>query len=740
MKQNKIIILLLCIIVNSFVVYGQNTSDTSNSRTLSLDEVVVSADKFSLPKRNIAQQIQTINRVDIVNSQAQSAADLISKNANVHVQKSQLGGGSPVLRGFEASRIVLYIDGVRMNNIIYRGGHLQNIITLDNSSIDRAEILYGPSSTIYGSDALGGVIHFYTLKPQLASNDKKSNLKINAFTRYGSVNNEVTGHLDFNIGCKKLASLTSITYSKFGDLMGGKNKNPFYAESYGERPAYVERINGIDSIVENSNKFKQVQSAYHQYDILQKFLYQQNPHIQHQLNFQYSNSSDIPRYDRLTDKSGGNLKYAEWYYGPQQRLMTAYDFNFHNDNSIFQYIHAGINYQNIEESRNQRRYRKDNLQHRTEKVNVIGFSFDFRKVMKKNDLRFGLDGQYNILKSTAEEENIVTGEISPLDTRYPDGKNNMMNVGLYAAHTWNISSALALVDGVRIGYSTLHSTFVDKSFFNFPFDNVSQNHWVYSGSLGLIHTPDKNLKLSLLVSTGYRSPNVDDLSKVFESASGAIIVPNPELKPEKTINTEIGITKLFGEKIQWENSIYYTQFFDAIVTDKYAYNGSDSILFDGSMSQVMANQNKQQAYLYGFSTQFNAICTENLSLTAGMSYTYARIKTDTLDYPLDHIPPFMAMLQIKYKYKKFSGNLAFEYNAAKALKDYYIGGEDNEVYATPDGTPAWFTANLHLSYNVWKYITLQAGIENIFDTQYRTFASGINAPGRNIYGVLKFNL
>jgi hemoglobin/transferrin/lactoferrin receptor protein len=192
--------------------------------------------------------------------------------------------------------------------------------------------------------------------------------------------------------------------------------------------------------------------------------------------------------------------------------------------------------------------------------------------------------------------------------------------------------------------------------------------------------------------------------------------------------------------MQWENSIYYTQFFDAIVTDKFTYNGSDSVLYNGTMSQVMASQNKQKAYLYGFSSQFKAFVTDHLSLSVGISYTYARIKTDSTDYPLDHIPPFMANLQLHYKYKKFNTDFVVMYNAAKAMKDYYIGGEDNEVYATADGTPAWFTANWNLSYNVWKYITLQAGIENIFDTQYRTFASGINAPGRNIYGVIKFNL
>jgi hemoglobin/transferrin/lactoferrin receptor protein len=735
----KILFIIALVYCGMQATFAQQKSDTTKTKIITLDEITISANKFAETKKTVAQQILVMDQKQIAATQSQTTADVISNTGGVFVQKSQLGGGSPVLRGFEASRIVMVIDGIRMNNIIYRGGHLQNIITLDNSILERTEILFGPSSTMYGSDALGGVIHFYTKKPLFAEGDKKLNLKINAFSRYGSVNNEITGHLDINIGCKKFASLTSFTYSKFGDLMGGKNQNPFYTESFGERPYYAQRIDGKDSLVKNENRYKQVQSAYSQYDILQKFAYKQNDHITHGLNFQFSNSTDVPRYDRLTDPAGDGLKYAEWYYGPQRRLLGAYDLNYHNEKAVFQNIHAGINYQNILESRHQRRFGKDNLQHRIENVNVIGADVDFQKIMKKHNVRFGVDFQYNTLKSTANEEDFVSGESTPLDTRYPDGDNSMMNLGIFATHTWQISDKMALTDGLRMGYTMLHSTFVDTTFFKFPFSEVNQNNLVYSGSIGLIHSPSDKLKLSFLLSTGYRTPNVDDLSKVFESSAGSVIVPNAELKPEKTINTELGLTTIFEEKVLWENSIYYTQFFDAIVTDKFQYNNQDSILYDGTMSQVLANQNKRQAYLLGISSNVKAQCTDNLFLGLGINYSYARIKTDSSDYPMDHIPPLMMCLKLGYTYKDFSGDFAVNFNGSKRLKDYNLGGEDNEQYATPMGTPAWLTANLHLSYKVWKYITVQAGVDNIFDTQYRTFASGINAPGRNIFAVIRFH-
>ncbi len=739
MKMIKYVIIIL-LIVPYQLSYSQNiTTDTSQSKAHIFDEVVISANKIEESKNNVSQQIQTLTIKQIENSQSQSTADLLFNSGNIFVQKSQLGGGSPVIRGFEASRILLVIDGVRMNNIIYRAGHLQNIVTVDNSILEKAEILFGPSSTIYGSDALGGVIYMSTKKPVFASAEKKSNVGINAFTRYGSIDNENTGHLDFNIGTKKFASLTSITYSKFGDLKGGTNQNPFYDKSYGERPYYVERISGKDSLVKNSDRYLQTQSGYSQYDLLQKFLFQQNEHLSHALNIQYSSSTDVPRYDRLTDPAGSGLSYAQWYYGPQARLFSAYDLNYKSGSSFFQNIHLGLNYQNIEESRHSRKFGNDNLSHRVENVNVFGANLDFQKTVNSNNIRFGFDGQFNTLKSTANKENIVTGVRVPLDTRYPDGENTMMNAALYLSHTWQINNELILIDGIRAGFVNLHSTFIDTSFYHFPYTKAEQKNPVFSGTVGLINNPSDDWRLSLLISTGYRVPNVDDLSKVFESAPGEVIVPNPDLKPEKTINYEAGITKIFNQKTIWENNVFYTQFIDAIVADKFQLNGQDSIIYDGTMSEVLANQNKRKAYIYGFSSNLKSQCSENFILSLMMNYTYGRIKTDSSDYPLDHIPPFMMRFQLNYTNKNFSSDFFVNYNGAKKLKDYYLNGEDNEQYATEVGMPAWMTINLRVSYKIKKMITLQAGVDNIFDTQYRTFASGINAPGRNVFAALRFH-
>ncbi len=708
----------------------------------SLQEVEVSANRISEKKYTNAQQIHILEKDDIQTIQAQSTADLMQNSGNLFVQKSQQGGGSPVIRGFEASRVLLVIDGVRMNNLIYRAGHLQNIITTDNNAFEKTEVIYGPSSTIYGSDALGGVIHLYTRRPVLAEDSQQMNFKLNFFSRYGSVNNESTNHIDFNFGFKKFASFTSFTFSRFGDLRGGENQNPFYNGTYGERPYYVKRFGNRDSMVKNSDKYLQVQSGYSQYDFVQKFLYKQSDWAQHILNIQYSTSSDVPRYDRLSEYAGTNLRFAEWYYGPQTRLMTAYDFTYSKSTRLSDYVRIIANFQDIQESRYNRRFNNNNLKGQIEKVNVYGCTADFLKKWKHHHLQYGIDAQYSTVKSTGTIRDIVANTEKAGATRYPDGNNTMMWGAVYLSHKWFMKNEnLILVDGIRLGYAYLHSTFIDTTFYKFPFREAQQNNFTYSGNIGIINNIPNEWKLAFLVSSGFRVPNVDDLGKVFDTQPGAVIVPNLDIQPEKTITEEINITRFWGKNSSFENIIYYTQIFDAIVTDKFKYNGQDSIMYNGVKSQVLANQNKQRAYIYGFSSQLTTSINDLFILKVSFHYTYGRIKTDSMDYPLDHIPPVFSRVALTYKPgAKLNFSLFTLFNGKKDISNYNMLGEDNFKYATPVGMPAWVTLNFRVQWNFWKYSTFIFGIDNIFDTQYRVFASGINGPGRNIFATLKIHI
>lgn len=735
-------LLLFALLYACTITFAQ--TDTTEGKDL--DEAVVYSNKFAEKKKNLVQKIDVVTARTIAKYNGQNTGDLLINTGNVFVQKSQQGGSSPVIRGFEASRVLIVIDGVRYNNAIFRAGHLQNVITVDQNMLEQAEIMYGPSSTLYGSDALGGVVHLRTKSPKLSGNDKFLTTG-SAFSRYSSANNEKTIHGDISLGGKKVAWLSSFTFSDFGDMKMGSNYPDKYP-TFGRRDSLIAFFGFKDSVIANPNPQVQKYSGYKQWDVMQKLLFRQTEKVSHSLNFQYSNTNNVPRYDRFQDKrnfggtTGNTLRFAEWYYGPQKRILGAYELNV-TPAGFFNEMRVNINYQDVEESRQQREYRRyDRFDSRRERVKVWGFVLDGRKKFGNNEITTGIDGQFNDVKSVADRTNLNTGAVTKLDTRYPDGKNKMNYLGLYAQHILKFGNGKwVLNDGIRLQTVSLRSNVIDNSFFNLPVTSFDQTNFAVTGNLGLVYTPQSSTRVTFGLSSGFRSPNIDDLVKVFDfSIAKRVYVPNSEIDPEYTYNIDLGIRQQFAKIVRLEVSGFYTFFRNAIVGAPFKLNGQDSIVYNSVKSAVYANQNLNKARTYGFNANVKIDFTNQLSLTSTATYTRGRVeKFGAGEIPQDHIPPFFGKTSLNYQHSKFGLELYSMYNGWKKIKDYNPDGEDNQQYATPDGMPSWMTLNFRGNVNLCKTVQLQAGVENITDRNYRYFASGFSAPGRNFIIALRAN-
>ena len=702
-----------------------------------LSEMVISATRNASRLKDLAQPVSAIQRKDIQFINPANAADLLAQTGTALVQKSQLGGGSPILRGFEANKVLYVVDGVRMNNAIYRGGHLQDILSLDPMAMENVEIAYGPSAVAYGSDALGGVMSFNTRSPRFTSGDKLVNA--GAMLRYSSAD-QSAAHVNVETSSARFASFTSFTFNNFGDLRQGNNRNPGY-ESFGQRPWYVQRVNGRDSVMTNSNPNVQVGSAYKQYDFLEKLSFKQSGKLTHTLNIQYSTTNDVPRYDRLTQASGGTPKYAEWFYGPQTRAMVAYHANLSNGNKLYNTGRITLAWQNIDQTRHDRRLNSVNRSNRIENVKVYSVNADFSKKIGENTTaNYGLEYYFNDVTSTAYSENINTRAQAPLDTRYASGGATMSGAAAYATGILKMNNKLTLNAGLRYSQVNLTASFSDKTFFDFPFTDVNQSNGNVNGSVGLVATPNAKWRISALASTGFRAANVDDLAKVFESEDGTLIVPNNELKPEQVSNVEATIERKFNNKTSLALNGYYMNYTNALTTSKALFNGQDSVLYDYDITDtipatlwgVYSTTNATQAYIYGGNISLNSQVNDHFSIQSSVVYTYGRIKTDNGDTPLDHIPPVYGRTGFTYQQQKFRGEAYVMYNGWKRLQDYRLNAEDNEDYATANGMPAWYTLNARASYQLQKNVQLMVGLENILDANYRVFASNISAAGRNV--------
>ncbi len=394
-------------------------------------------------------------------------------------------------------------------------------------------------------------------------------------------------------------------------------------------------------------------------------------------------------------------------------------------------------FQDIEESRITRRFNNNNKDYRWERINVFGLNFDAKHYKGKHELHVGAESYTNFVRSTAERRNIVTGVLSRIPTRYADGPTKMASNALYAQHTYKINDEWTLNDGIRLNLIRLDARFADTTLMHFPFNKAQQNNIAVTGNIGLVYATKDNFRLAMILSSGFRAPNVDDLSKVFDTRTGIVVVPNPNIKPEYTYNGELSLAKQ-TKAYSLGASFFYTIFRNALVLDKYRFNGQDSILYGGVRSAVFANQNKASAFVTGFSLNGSLTIAKGTTIDGVITYTYGRYTDQNkVKIPLDHIPPVYGRMGIKTQQNSWNAEFYTLFNGWKRLKDYNPNGEDNLQYATADGMPSWFTLNLRAGLFITKKLQSVLLLENLTDKNYRYFASGISAPGRNVSISLK---
>jgi hemoglobin/transferrin/lactoferrin receptor protein len=716
----------------------ENAEVLLNRNPFDLGGITISATKWKQEKTDIPLKIRTISADEIRLENPQTAADLISGSGEVYVQKSQLGGGSPMIRGFATNRVMLSVDGVRMNNAIFRSGNIQNVISIDPLAIENTEVIFGPGSVIYGSDAIGGVMSFYTLEPKLAQGEEPI-ASGSAFVRGSTANNERTGHLDFNIGLKKWAFVSSASLSDFQDLRMGSNGPKDYL-----RPEYVSQINGVDTIVKNPDSRIQVPTAFSQVHLMQKIRFKPSKYWNMEYGGHYSTTSDYSRYDRLIRYKGSQLRSAEWNYGPQEWMMHAVSAENTQKNKLYDKMSITAAYQTFKESRHDRDFKKPIRYNRTERVYAYSLNADFEQdIGERHEVFYGAEAIMNWVDSKATDKNIETGSIDLAQSRYPDG-SNWMSASAYASDRFRLNDKVTLLGGLRYNIVQVKAQ-IDTTFFDFPSQSVDLFMDALTGSGGIAYKPSSKWQLNANFSTGFRAPNIDDVGKIFDSEPGSVVVPNANLVPEYAYNGELGMVKIVKQFLKVDGVLYYTYLNNALVRRDYQLAGKDSVMFEGEMSRVQAIQNAAKATVYGVQLGFELKLGRAISVSSRFNYQKGEEELDDGSVaPLRHAPPIFGVVRVMYKRKRLVSELYVDYNGevsnrnlapSEQEKDYiYALNANGKPYA-----PAWYTVNLKASYKLTNSFLATGGLENLLDVRYRPYSSGISAPGRNFILSLRYS-
>ena len=701
-----------------------------------LDEVVISASKFSQKFREVPKKVTQINRSMIEFTNPMTSADLLERGGYVYIQKSQLGGGSPMIRGLSTNRLVLSVDGVRLNNAIFRSGNIHNVISISPMNIENTEVIMGSASVLYGSDAIGGVMNFYTKKAKL-SNDSNPNIQININSRYSSASNEKMYHIDFNYALEKIAFLSSFSKSDFDDLTMGIHGPSDYL-----RPNYVTQNSaGDDVLVTNSKPRVQRNTGYSQTNFMQKILYEPNEDLSIDIGIHFSKTGNIPRYDRLirTNENEG-LYYSEWYYGPQEWLLINSQLTFiPKETKFYDELKFGSSFQRFSESRNSRRFSDSFLKSREEELDIFSLNLDFfKKISENSNITYGLEMIENKIGSFAKSINISDLSETPISTRYPDN-SSLNSLGLYVNYKTKIIEDVFFQSGVRYSSTVLKSDLSqNNSYYDFMYENTTLENGAFVGGIGLSWVRNIYNNWKFNINTAFRSPNIDDLAKVFDSEPGSVVVPNPDLKPERSFGLEFGGYFRTKNNIELDFSSYVTYLYNSFIRDDFTLsNGVSEIIYDGELSQIQALQNSSKSFIYGIEFGINMFLNKNFRMKSQHNLI-AGYELDDLPFgmPVRHIPPNYGNFHLIYNNGDFTIDTYLNYNSkisfnnlaeSERAKPYmYALDENGNPYS-----PSWMTFNVRSKYSFSKMLNINFTVENITNKLYRPYSSGISAPGIN---------
>lgn len=698
---------------------------------LSLDEVVISATRWRQSKITLPSSIATVSPKDVALQNPQTAADLLGISGKVFIQKSQQGGGSPMIRGFATNRLIYVVDGVRMNTAIFRGGNLQNVINLDPFATESTEILFGPGSVIYGSDAIGGVMSFQTLTPTVS---KTGSLAVSGSTtaRYASANGEKTAHFDVRAGWKKWATVTSLSTWNHDDLRQGSHGPEDYIKDY-----YVAQENGQDVIITQRNPLLQIPTGYTQANLMQKIRFQPDAAWDIQYGLHYSETSPYGRYDRHNRKRNGTARYAQWDYGPQKWMMNNISVSHFGNRLLYDEMVLRLARQDFTESRISRNLNNPIRETQTEKVIAYSANLDFRKAAgTSHNLFYGVEWVRNNVNSEGMDKDIFLGIKTNGPSRYPSAHWN--SLAAYFSDEFTLSSKWTLQSGIRYNLFSLKADFSNNlSFYPFPFEQSSFSDGSLTGHLGGVYRPNNQWIFKGNLGTAFRSPNVDDLGKVFDSEPGAVTVPNPDVKAEYAWNADVALAKVFSDRVKIELSGYYTLLEHALVRRDFQLGGLDSIVYDGILSRVQAIQNAAVARVYGLQTGVELKLPKGFIFSTDLNWQRGEEELDdgTIS-PSRHAPPFFGVSRLTYRsekwvlqgYSQYQGKLTADQLPEEEKSKTEIYAKDDLGYAY---APAWTTWNIKANYTLSNSVTIGVGLENITDQRYRPYSSGVSGAGRN---------
>ncbi len=648
-----------------------------------LDTVQVTATKRPESTLHIPAATTVVGNARMRETAPQTPMDALHGEVGTFVQQTTPGQGVVIVRGLKGSEVLHLVDGFRLNNAIFRNAPNQYVALVDGQSLDRIEVVRGPSSTLYGGDAMGGVVQMLTPELDFDGDTWSWTGRLRAIA--ASADDALIGRAQVAGGRKGMALSLGVTSQDVNDLRAGDGHT---------RP--------FTGFTQRSVDFKW------QADIA--------PGHALMLSLQSSEQPRTPRHDALVPGFGQTTpENAVFFFEPQQRHFAQLRWRIDAPNALFDNGEFHLGRQYVADDRRTRAYGTQNEDRERNRDTTTGVSGQFGKGLGgEHHLSYGFEFYRDDVDSSKTRLNIGTGAVSERAPRFPDG-SRMDGWAVYASDDWR-HGRLDLNYGARYSRFDILIPAGDTT------PGVSLAPDDLTGNAGMSFALSDDVRFVANLGRGFRAPNIFDLGVFGPRPGNRYSAPNPNLKPEVVVSIDAGI-KAGGEAFSGELIVFRSKYRDKIT----------SVLTGNVVDGALEVQNRNIARLELWGIEAGAryrLPSRSAELYATATWTRGDEETDAGTMPADRIPPLFGKLGARWQVRN---RLSLEAYGFYATRQHQLSERDLvDPRINPKGTAGWATLNARIAWRASRQLDLALRAENLGDKHYREHGSGLDEPGRNL--------
>ena len=648
-----------------------------------LDAVQVTATKRPESTLDVPAATTIVGGRRLRETAPQTPMDALHGEVGTFVQQTTPGQGVVIVRGLKGSEVLHLVDGFRLNNAIFRNAPNQYIALVDGQSLDRIEVVRGPSSTLYGGDAMGGVVQMLTPELRQTGEDWQWSGRIRAIA--ASADDSLIGRAELSGGHQRMAFALGVTSQEVNDLRSGDGRTrPF--------TGLTQRSGDL--------KFRFAPVDGHELT----------------LSLQYSEQPRTPRHDALVPGFGQTQpENAVFFFEPQQRRFAQLRWRIDNANALFDNGELRIGRQIVVDDRTTRATGTPNLERERNRDTTTGIAGQFGKSLgEQHHLSYGFEVYRDVVDATKTRVNVTSGAFSVRQPRFPDG-SRMRSWAVYVGDDWR-RGRVDINAGLRYSRFAIDIPAAGAA------PGVSLSPDDLTGNVGLAIELSESARFVANLGRGFRAPNIFDLGVFGPRPGNRFSSPNPNLKPEYINSIDAGF-KFGGERFSGEVIAFRSSYRDKITS---VLTGN---LVGGALE--VQNRNVTRLDLWGVEAgaryRFEA---PDLELYATATYTRGDEETATGDMPADRIPPLFGKLGARWQVNDAFGVEA--YGLYATAQDRLSSRDLVDPRINPNGTAGWGTLNARVSWRASERFDLSLRAENLADKHFREHGSGLDEPGRNV--------